>query len=69
MTHGPRVDPAWNLPLVESAIAWVDQQAQSLMNASWPEVWSPEKMSERVKQDGGIYASDSVPTIDTPTGA
>jgi hypothetical protein len=65
MTHGPRVDPAWNLPLVERAIAWVDQQAQQLMSASWPEVWSPEKMSERVKQDGGIYASDSVPTIDT----
>lgn len=65
LTTGPNVDPAWNLPLVEQAIKWVDQEARQLMSASWPEVWSPEKMSERIKQDGGLYASDAVPTIDT----
>lgn len=65
ITHGPKVDPAWNMPLVESALAWVDGQAQALMSGSWPEVWSPEKMSERMKEDGGLYASDKVPTIDT----
>lgn len=64
-THGPKVDPAWNMPLVERVINWVDVQAQNLMSASWPEVWSPEKMSERIKQDGGLYASDAVPTINT----
>lgn len=63
--QGPNVDPAWNKPLVKKAIAWVDEQARTLMSASWPEVWSPEKMSERIKQDGGLYASDSIPTIDT----
>ena len=65
LTHGPKVDPAWNLDLVDRAIRWVDEQAQQLMSASWPEVWSPEKMAERIKQDGGLYASDAVPTIDT----
>jgi len=65
LTHGPKRDPAWNMNLVDRAITWVDQQAQQLMSASWPEVWSPEKMSERIKQDGGLYASDAVPTIDT----
>ena len=64
MTHGPHVDPGWNMPVVDAAIKWVDQQAQQLMSSSWPEVWSPEKMSERIKQDGGLYASDSVPTVD-----
>lgn len=62
--HGPNVDPGWNVPLVESAVKWVDQQAQALLGNSWPEVWSPEKMAERVKQDGGLYASDAVPTVD-----
>jgi len=65
LTHGPKVDAAWNMDLVERAIAWADKEAQNLMSTTWPEVWSPEKMSERIKQDSGLYASDCVPTIDT----
>ena len=65
MTHGPRVDPGWNMQLVDQMIAWVDEQARVLNSSNWPEVWSPEKMTERIKQDGGFYASDSLPTIDT----
>jgi hypothetical protein len=64
MTHGPNRDPAWNMPLVERAISWVDEQARTLNGTTWPEVWSPEKMQERIKQDGGLYASDAVPTVD-----
>lgn len=64
MTHGPQVDPAWNVALAEKAVRWVDQQAKRLMSASWPEVWSPEKMAERIKQDGGLYSADSIPTVD-----
>lgn len=65
LTSGPNVDRAWNMDLVKQAIKWVDDEARTLMSASWPEVWSPEKMSERIKQDGGLYSSDAVPTIDT----
>jgi len=61
---GPRIDPGWKKDVAEKAIAWVDQQAQTLMSASWPEVWSPEKMEERIKEDSGLYSSDRVPTID-----
>lgn len=64
MTHGPQVDAGWNIPLAEKAVRWVDQQAKQLMSASWPEVWSPEKMEERIKQDGGLYSSDAIPTVD-----
>ena len=64
MTHGPQVDPGWNVDLCEKAVRWVDQQAKQLMSASWPEVWSPEKMEERIKQDGGLYSSDAIPTVD-----
>ena len=64
LTHGPRVDPAWNMPIVDAALKWVDQETSALSGSAWPEVWSPEKMSERIKSDGGFYASDSVPTID-----
>lgn len=65
LTHGPRVDPGWNMKLVEQAIRWVDSQAQALVSNSWPEIWSPEKMAERIKQDSGLYSSDALPTIDT----
>ena len=64
MTHRPQVDPGWNVALAEKACRWVDQQAKALMSASWPEVWSPEKMDERIKQDGGLYSSDAIPTVD-----
>lgn len=61
---GSHVDPGWNVPLVKEAIGWVDQEAQALYGANWPEVWSPEKMAERVKENSGLYASDTVPTVD-----
>ncbi len=64
MTHRPQVDPGWNIALAEKAVRWVDAQAKQLMSASWPEVWSPEKMEERIKQDGGLYSSDAIPTVD-----
>lgn len=65
LTHGPRVDPAWNMPLVEGSVNWVDQEAMTLYGTKWPEIWSPEKMAERRKEDSGVYMSDALPTIDT----
>lgn len=64
MTQKETVDKAWRMGLVKKCIKWIDEQARQLMSTSWPEVWSPEKMGERIKGDGGLYASDAVPTID-----
>lgn len=64
LTSGPKVDKAWNMKLVNYMIKWVDEEGQKLLGTTWPEVWSPEKMAERIKSDGGVYASDAVPTID-----
>jgi hypothetical protein len=55
----------WNLALVDRCIEWIDRDTMALMGSNWPEVWSPEKTQERVKGDGGFYAGDQVPTIDT----
>lgn len=54
----------WNMELVDKCLEYIDREATALMGTNWPEVWSPEKMGERVKGDGGFYASDQVPTID-----
>lgn len=64
LTRGPKVDEGWNHPLVDRCIKWIDENTQQLMGSNWPEVWSPEKASERVKSDGGFYVGDQVPTID-----
>lgn len=64
LTSGPKVDKAWNMPLVNRCIEWADKEAQSLMGTNWPEAWSPEKMAQR-RMDAGYYAGDKVPTIDT----
>lgn len=65
ITSGPNVDPGWNMPSVKAAIKWVDSEAQRLMSGSFADIWSPEKMDDRIKQDGGLYAGDNIPTIDT----
>jgi hypothetical protein len=54
----------WNMGLVEKCLEYIDRESTALMGTNWPEVWSPEKMGERVKGDGGFYAGDQVPTID-----
>lgn len=63
LTRGSVADPGWNKSLVDACIDSIDKESMSLMGANWPEIWSPEKMQERVKGDGGFYVSDSVPTI------
>lgn len=64
MTSGEHVDKGWNKPLVKACVDWIDQESMALMGNNWPEAWSPEKVAERVKSDGGFYVGDSVPTIE-----
>lgn len=64
LTRGPNVDPGWNIPLVNRCLEWIDRETMQLMGSNWPEVWAPEKASERVKGDGGFYVGDQVPTLD-----
>lgn len=64
LTRASKRDPGWNMDLVNGVLEWIDQEATALYGSTWPEVWSPEKMQERVKGDGGFYPADSVPTLD-----
>lgn len=64
LTRGPQVDPGWQMDVVDAVLEWVDRETMELYGSTWPEVWSPEKMQERVKGDGGFYPGDTVPTID-----
>lgn len=64
MTRRSRVDKAWNRKLVKQCLSWIDRESMALLGSNWPEVWSPSKMQERVKGDGGYYMGDQVPTID-----
>jgi hypothetical protein len=64
LAKAPHKDPGWNQPLVDSVLEWVDRETMALLGTAWPDVWSPEKMAERLKSDGTIYAGDAVPTID-----
>jgi hypothetical protein len=61
---GPNVDKGWNIPLVQKLI---DKAAAEMLSFGLPnsEIYSPEKLAERFKQDSGLYASDSVATINS----
>lgn len=63
MTHGPKVSKNWQMDTVNAALKWADSEAQQLLSVGWQDVWAPEKMSERLKSDSGLYSNDAVPTI------
>lgn len=64
LTHGPKVDKGWNLDVVNQAIKWADEQTSQLMGNTWAGTyWAPEKMTERILEDSGVYSSDLVQTI------
>lgn len=63
LTSGPKRDPAWNMEIVNACIKWVDNESKTLLGSNFPDIWSPEKMEERLKSDGGYYMGDRVPTI------
>jgi len=63
LTHGPKVDPGWNVPLVEKEIRFIGDQLQKQTNATAFQ-YMPERITEIMKQDGGFWGSDAVPTID-----
>lgn len=64
LTRGPKVDPGWNMSLVDAVLEWIDRETVQLIGSNWPEVWAPERASERVKGDGGFFVGDQVPTVD-----
>lgn len=63
MVKGPRVDPGWNLPLVDAQVKYVATQVQKQPNATAYQ-YMPERIEELAKQDLGWWGSDAVPTID-----
>jgi hypothetical protein len=63
MTHGPKVDPGWNMKLVKSQLKYIAEQVRKNTNMSAYQ-YMPEKIEELIKQDGGFWGSDAVPTID-----
>lgn len=61
-THGPKVDPAWNMPVVNECIQWALKQYGQTMS-SMDMTYSPELWEESIKANLGYYNSDQVPTI------
>lgn len=64
LAKGPKKDPGWNVGLVDKCLEWIDKEAVRLMGSNWPEIWAPEKLSERIKSNGGFYLADQIPTIE-----
>lgn len=60
-THGRKVDEGWQMPTVNAAIEWANQQARAM--PGYADLFAPEKVEARWKQDLGFYGSDAVPTI------
>ncbi len=62
-THGPKVDPGWNMELVMRELKFIGEQVQKQVNSTAFQ-FMPERITEIIKQDIGFWGSDAVPTID-----
>jgi hypothetical protein len=63
LTHGPKVDPGWNMKLVRERLEYAATEYRKNINSSAYQ-YMPEKIEELIKQDKGFWGTDAVPTID-----
>lgn len=60
-THGPRVDPGWDVEVADDCTRWAMQQWGRTGSTDY--VYSPERWQEDIKANSGQFDSDAVPTI------
>lgn len=63
MTHGPKVDPGWNMELVQSQWEFIKDELRKSPN-SLAYQYMPERIEELIKQDKGYCDTDALPTCD-----
>ena len=63
MTHGPKVDPGWNMEMVQRAYEYIKDDYRKSPNSLAFE-YMPERIEELYKQDKGLFGSDAMPTVD-----
>ena len=63
MTHGPKVDPGWNMKLVQVQLDYIRDELRKSPNALAYQ-YMPERIEELIKQDKGYFGSDATPTVD-----
>lgn len=63
MTHGPHVDPGWNMPLVEAQWQYIKDELRKSPN-SIAYQYMPERIEQLEKQDKGYLGTDAAPTVD-----
>lgn len=63
MTHGPKTDPGWNMPLVQAQLDYIRDELRKSPNALAYQ-YMPERIEELIKQDKGYFGSDAAPTVD-----
>jgi hypothetical protein len=64
LTHAAKRDPGWNMDVVQRCVDYLGEEMTQLRSLNWPEVWAPEKVQERVKEDGGYFLGDQAPALD-----
>jgi hypothetical protein len=63
MTHGPKVDPGWNMKMVQSQLDYIRDEVSKSPNMQAYQFMA-ERTEELLKQDKGLFGSDACPTVD-----
>jgi len=63
LTHGKKVDPGWNMKLVNDRLKQTyDEYFKNVNSAAFHLM--PERLEEAFKQDSGLFGTDAVSTVD-----
>lgn len=62
MTHGPQIDPGWDVEMAEECCKWAYMQ-WGQTNATYDSIWNPERWAENLKEYSQFWSSDAVPTV------
>jgi len=60
---GPNVDRGWRKDVVQKAIEWAKKQGTGSDATDYANGYTPERLAEDVKENGGIWSTDQVATI------
>jgi hypothetical protein len=65
MTHGPRVDSGWKMPVVKKCLEWARKQMATGVGQGQIDdfLLSPERTQEAFKADLGFFTADRSPVI------
>jgi len=67
LTQASKRDPGWNMEFVQRCLDWIEQQSTMIRGNFWPDLYTPERTEQILKETSGsgAWANDRAPVVNT----